>query len=228
MKHLSPLMLFTAAAFAVPMLAAQDETDDKKPEPKEKAVVRPSETVVRAGDKFFGKITDVRTEEKEVVVILPDPKKLQDFAVWKQKQIAEIYKKPDPGRVQKYKNDLPKKMMDVFSGETRTLELSDIVRVRTEAPPQTFDDKGTPIKIPSSQLYRYKSTMLPGYTANASALKTGQMVEVTIPRAGPAPKAAQQPAAKKDFIGVDPNLTVGGAGGPKIPVLMIYIHADGN
>lgn len=230
MKSMMTLLaLFATGSMCLPLLVAQETTPEEKktvvnPSPKAKLPTKPSEMTVRGGLVFRGRITEVRSGDmgREILVAPVDPQKLQDYNDWDQKEQMNILKAKfvDPQRVDKYKDESKKKMFGVYSGEPKSVAVTDILRIRTSFPPTVLDAKGTPKKLSPFDLSKLKNPQLPGYAADVANLRVGQIVDVTTPKPGPAPKTP----AKKDFIGVDPTLTAGS--GPRIDAWMIYVVSD--
>lgn len=226
MKRIFLFATVVAAFACLPLVEAQDE---KKPEtppetPKAKGPVRPSEDVVKAGVVFRGRIQEVRGDEKsrEIVVLAMDPKLNQEFVQWDQKEQLAVVKDKNPmQRVEKYRKDYAKKLAEVFTGDPKTVVVNEIARVRTSYPPPQYDATGAPKKISAAELSKLKSLRLPGYAADTTNLRVGQIVDVTLPKPAATPK--NQPPAKKDFIGVDPTLNVAG---PRVDALMVYVVID--
>jgi len=80
------------------------------------------------------------------------------------------------------------------------LSTTEDVKVRTARPPDQFDDKGRVKKLTVKELkeLRGDDPRLPGYTAEFSDLRQGQVVAVTLVRKKNAPPPAARPRKSRD------------------------------
>ncbi len=69
------------------------------------------------------------------------------------------------------------------SAQKIDLQVAEDVKVRTQQPPIALDDKGNPKKYSAAELKELRGPgNLPGYTADFSDLRAGQIVEVYLAR----------------------------------------------
>jgi len=229
MKHKSLLAVFALITVCLPFLGAQVADEPKTPEPKvekAKGPTLPSEDVVKAGFTWRGRIQDVRSDDKgrEALIAPVDPQKEQELALWAKKEEQSIARdKNQAARIPKYRQEYQKKIAGIFAGEPKSVHLTDTIRIRTKFVPPAFDATGTPKKLTPFDISKLKSSKLPGYAADGSSLRSGQLVIVYEPKRDVVAKVA--PAKTKDFIGVDPNLNSGNT--VRVDALMIYVTDEG-
>ncbi|MEI7684524.1 MAG: hypothetical protein WCL32_05815 [Planctomycetota bacterium] len=227
MKHKSLLAVFALITVCLPFLGAQVADEPKTPDPKvekAKGPMLPSEDAVKAGFTWRGRIAEVRSVDnsREIRITPIDLQKEQEFKLWDLKERQSIAPNSKKERIEKYRQDWQKKIVDVFPGEPKSILVTDMVRVRTNFVPPVYDEAGLPKKLAPAELSKLKSLRLPGYASDVSNLRTGQLVVVTEPKRAPAPKVVTP--TKKDFIGVDPNLNSGNT--VRVEALMIFVTHD--
>lgn len=96
--------------------------------------------------------------------------------------------------------------LSVYIGKTWQeveLPLTDDLKVRRQSPPQGFDDKGRPKKYTPKELdeMRGPDKKLPGYTAELTDLKPGQVVTVQLVKKAGKPKTKEE-AEYKPRVGL--------------------------
>lgn len=225
-RHWLPL-LFASLLFtlSVPLaLVGQDEPKkeetkkDDEPKKEEKKVVKPPENL----NPSWVKVANVRlkkVEPDDVGIEGIDQQKLLAFQKWYQQQQMAIARANFQQKQQAYKNfqdQLPNQQKSIYGGPLTLYKCSEKLKVRSAIPPVEYDDKGNLKKYTKTELAAMKGTgTMPGYAADFSALKEGQLVDIYLA------KAVAKTAApkKKDDEAV--------GGGYKGEAMLIVILGEG-
>jgi hypothetical protein len=224
---------------AVPAVGAdKDKAKDKadaKSEAKnaEKGVT--TEKMYRAG-QLAGKVLTVVESKKSIrlQVTLQYPKLNQgalNSLVQAQANMQQAALNRDRQGVLNAQRQMLQAQATLYTLESTTkdveLQTTDEVKVRQAQPPEAFDDKGKPKKYTAKELKELKGPdpKLPGYNAEFSDLREGQIVTVTLVKKKDAPnklpprRPVKDPKEAKD---VDADLLL-----ENLPqISMIVIVAD--
>jgi hypothetical protein len=232
------LLLGGLALPAVGADKAKDKADAKSDAKQaEKGVT--TEKMYRAG-QLAGKIVTVNESKKSIrlQVTLQYPKLnqgalnslIQAQANMQQAALNRDYNARLQGMANAQRQML-QAQATLYTLETRTkdveLQTADEVKVRQAHPPEAFDDKGKPKKYASKELKELKGPdpKLPGYNAEFSDLREGQIVTVTLVKKKDAPNKLppRRPVKDpKDAKDVDADLLL-----ENLPhISMIVIVAD--
>jgi hypothetical protein len=131
-------------------------------------------------------VRDIKVDEgvQELTITLLDPKKEVEYKLWDAKAKADLIKNRTElaTRLPKYKTEAQAKLDGVYSGEEKTFALPEGVRVRTTKP-VVLDKEGNvkdPAKVTPKEVnaLRAPGTRLPGYKAQVTALRAGQIVQI--------------------------------------------------
>jgi hypothetical protein len=236
MRHLpraAAVLLF--GCLAVPAFAA-DKAKDKADAKKDVEKGITSEKMYRAG-QLAGKILTVVESKKSLrlQVTLQYPKLNQgalNSLVQAQANMQQAMLNRDyNARLQGIANaqrQMLQAQATLYTMESKTqdveLQTTDEVKVRLAQPPQKFDDKGQVKKHTAKELKELKGPdpKLPGYTAEFSDLREGQIVTVTLVKKKDAParlpprKPIKDPKEAKD---VDADLLLENL--PQISMILI-------
>jgi hypothetical protein len=245
MKAFASLVaVFGLSALLLPLLMAQDAKDAPKKAEAKKKVVYPPDATIRNMPTQMVRIKEIRaddtgTETKEIIVVGMDEAKYIEFAKWDTKFRLEMpkmniidlqtEKKFTPQQVEElYRQQKAMKLDGVFAGETKVVNVTPVLRVRTTDPPPQYDESGNIKKLKAADLNKLKDrSSLGGYPAELGVLRAGQIVEVYAPKPPAQPKVKPAPPAKKGVIGADPNLA-GAAAAPsaRIDAVLIFVKFE--
>jgi hypothetical protein len=224
---------------ALPALGADKDKAKDKSDAKQAEKGVTTEKMYRAG-QLAGKILTVNESKKSIrlQVTLQYPKLNQgalNNLVQAQLNMQQAMLNRDPnGRAQGIMNaqrQMIQAQATLYNLETHTkdveLQTTDEVKVRQANPPEQFDDRGKPKKYTAKELKELKGPdpKLPGYNAEFSDLREGQVVTVTLVKKKDAPnklpprRPIKDPKEAKD---VDADLLL-----ENLPhISMIVIVAD--
>ena len=186
----------------------EKKDDEKKPEKK------PAPEKFVYGSKFVTKIMSVGPNSNREFTVEKyelDPKKQQEFSNWVyqqqqqlQKQQFEIARQKDfkarinaqanyQKAVYNFEVDKAKRAGNLMSVKPYELRAAENAKVRTLFPPVEFDDLGFQKKWTKKELEERKdNTGLPGFGVDFDAIKSGQIVEIYLPKAAPAVKGKKK------------------------------------
>jgi len=215
------------------------KSEEKKADGKKKALAKVDENTILYAPKLMARVKDVHGEEKdgdakEIVVLTTDQQKFGEYLEWEQKflksmeRLVSIETGKPLDKQQKddiFRRESANKLDKAFTGDMKSINVTPSLRIRTAAPPPQYDKKGAPKKLTATDLAKLKDrSRLPGYPADISALRPGQIVELYVPKSAIAPvKQAPPAAAKKGVVAADPNLVGAAAAPTKIDAYLLYV-----
>ncbi len=181
--------LLLGVACSMPMFAADDEKDAKKPEAKEDKESKPK---MGSAGAIVGKLARVEGSQKYITVQISIP-------------VLE------PGGSGYHATGRGRRGISSGAGFhvkqiTKDIELqtTDDFKVRMLQPPVDFDDKGKPKKYTSKELQDLKGPdpKLPGFMADFDSLKPNQLVKVYLAKRkdAPAPLVSKPKVKNKDDL----------------------------
>jgi hypothetical protein len=184
--------LLATAVFVLPLLAQDKQPEKKDPEPKKESLYK------SAGQPITGKL--VHYDESKKQIKLKVENKVIDQNVANQIQQIQVNLARAQGdlqratnvnarndaarRVQQHTNEINQHLPKLYKIEWKDAEVAalDDVKIRLTNPPVKFNEKGDIVKPTKQELEEMKGPdkNLPGYTGEASDLKTDRMVTVTL------------------------------------------------
>jgi hypothetical protein len=221
-------------AFAADKDKAKDKADAKKD--ADKGVT--SEKMYRAG-QLTGKVLTVVESKKSIrlQVTLQYPKlntgALNSLIQAQNSMQQAAYNRDPNGRAQGMYNaqmQMLRAQATLYQMQSMTkdveLQTAEDVKVRLAQPPQTFDDKGKVKRYTAKELkeLRGPDPKVPGYNAEFSDLREGQVVNVTLVKKKGAPvKLPPRRPVKdpKDAKGIDADLLLENL--PQISMILIVV-----
>lgn len=168
---------------------------DKGKKGAEKAADK--EDKVSYGQYFSGKIKTIDANSQKnfaVEIQVPDPQKIYEFNTWKAQQLLSISRNTNPASAQQalfqYNQQMLQRQQNLSSPKDIDVQASANIKVRTNFPPEEYDDKGNLKRWTAKELQALKKgSKLPGYPAEYDVLKPGQLVAVYLAKTHAAPKA---------------------------------------
>jgi len=214
-----------------------NKTDEKKADTKKKALPKVDDVTLLNSPKLKARVKEVRADVKdgdaqEIVVVTTDPQKFGEYLAWEQKflknmeQVVDIETKRPLTQQQKddhFRQQSPSRLDKAFTGDVKAIAVTPSLRIRTATPPPQFDSKGLPKKLTPAELAKLKDrSRLPGYPADISAVRMGQIVELYVPKSA-LPAVKSPPPAKKGVPAGDPNLAGPAAAPAKMDAYLLYV-----
>lgn len=164
---------------------AKDDDDDPKKGKKSEAKAKEPEEKLEYGQKISGRVKRIdANSQRDFTIEIPvlDKMKIVEMEVWKQQQLLSISQaapQDRPQRVAQFQRELLQKQLNLYSPQDLDLRGADNIKVRSVYPPIVYDERGFLKKWTAKELAALKgNSKLPGYPADAEALKAGQVVQV--------------------------------------------------
>lgn len=210
-----------------PKVDPKETKTDPKDKVDPKKIVRADEGVVMASPKHLVKIKDVKTEQKEIVIIYIEPKLQEEYVKWEFGQAqalgqAKLKNQLSQEMINKYNTEKATKLNERFAGDVKTIVVTEIVRIRSDNLFPQLDSNGKPKKISEADKSKLRNPRLPGYIADFSNIHNGQLAEIYVVKQSPV-KKVDPPAKTPKFIGADPTLNITTPDASKVEVHMIVL-----